>query len=203
MLGPRATPFSAALVTEKRHAAVCFRRADGAVGVLLLVVAACSPSDESMYRGGKLSVATLTVSDAVGVYRATLGGSFTLGDPSLSILVDPTLLPRTPGLAGGNALSTDVLSAIRADGVVRGTCTVPVQKAREALVCPAERAGYAVRFSAPFAIGPDSVQVHMVAEQYAIPNGPRAERLRFERAYHVVRRGSEWRALREARLPQP
>lgn len=190
------TPCSARAKQRSRHAC-------GAVGVILLVAAACGPSDESTYRGGKLPTAPLSVSDAVGVYRATLGGSFTLGDPSLSILVDPTLLPRTPGLAGGDAMSPETLAALRANGVAQGNCTVPVQKARDALVCPAARAGYAVRFSAPFALGPDSVQVHMVAEQYAIPNGPQAERLRFERAYHVVRRGSAWRALREARMPPP
>jgi hypothetical protein len=63
-----------------------------------------------------------------------------------------------------------------------------------------------VRFSAPFALGAerrDSLQVHVVVQQYAIPKGPVAERLRFERAYHVARRGQTWRAVREARLPQP
>ena len=75
------------------------------------------------------------------------------------------------------------------------------------LICRAERAGYVVRFSQPFALGAggghDSAQVHLVVQQFAIPNGPMAERLRFERAYHVARRGSTWHAVREARLPQP
>lgn len=155
------------------------------------------------YRGAGLEVANLPVADAVAVYRAALGGSFTLDDPSLSILVDSLLLPREPGLAGGTPMSPELRSALRAAGLSKGTCTIPVTKARDPLVCEALRAGYAVRVSDLFALGRDSVQVSVVVEQYAIPNGPRAERLRFERAYHVVRRAGRWRAVREARMPQP
>lgn len=100
-------------------------------------------------------------------------------------------------------MSPELRSALRAAGVSKGTCTIPVTKARDPLVCEASRAGYAVRVSDLFALGRDSVQVSVVVEQYAIPNGPRAERLRFERAYHVVRRAGRWRAVREARMPQP
>lgn len=139
----------------------------------------------------------------VGVYRAALAGPFTLGDPALSILVDTLFLPRGTGLAGGTPLPAELIAAMRTANLVQGTCAVPVQKAREPLVCRAPRAGYVTRLSQPYALGPDSVQVHVVVEQYAIPGGPRAERLRFERAYHVIRRGGTWRAVREARLPQP
>ena len=52
------------------------------------------------YRGPGLSVATLSVGDRVGVYRAALGGAFSIDDPTLSVLVDPLLLPRSAGLAG-------------------------------------------------------------------------------------------------------
>jgi hypothetical protein len=155
------------------------------------------------YRGAGLDVANLPVADAVAVYRAALGGSFTLGDPSLSILVDSLLLPREPGLAGGTPMPAELRSALRNAGLSKGSCTIPVTRTREPLVCEAQRAGYAVRMSDLFALGRDSVQVSVVVEQYAIPNGPRAERLRFERAYHVARRGNSWRAVREARMPQP
>ncbi|HEU4994959.1 MAG TPA: hypothetical protein VFT29_09065 [Gemmatimonadaceae bacterium] len=155
------------------------------------------------YRGPGLQVAALSLNERVGVYRAALGGSFRIDDPSLSILADPLLLPRSAGLAGGDSMPAALLTALRDNGVVKGTCSIPVQKSREALVCTADRAGYAVRFSDPFALGRDSVQVNLVVEQYAIPYGPRAERLRFERAYHVAKRGGNWRAVREARLPQP
>jgi hypothetical protein len=174
--------------------------------ILLLTVAtlasACRepPTD---YRGSGLQVATLPLNDRVGVYRAALGGSFRLEDPTLFILADTTLLPRDAGMAGGTPLQAELLGALRSAGIVKGICKVPERRQREPLICPADRAGYAVRFSEPFARGGDSVQVHIVVEQYATPFGPRAERLRFERAYHIARSGSRWRAVREGRLPQP
>jgi hypothetical protein len=168
-----------------------------------IAVVGCAPEGPEAYRGAGLQPASLPVGDAVAVYRAALGGSFTMGDPSLSILVDTLLLPRQSGLAGGVAIAPELLGALRASGVVQGTCSLPVQRSRQPLVCEAARAGYAVRLSDLFALGSDSVQVNVAVEQYAIPYGPRAERLRFERAYHVVRRGQSWRAVREARMPQP
>jgi hypothetical protein len=165
---------------------------------------ACAPEPQA-YRGARLQVDTLPLNDVVRVYRATLGAAFTLGDPSLALLVDPVLLPRGEGLAGGDTMPPAVRSALQRDRLVKGTCQVPLQRARTPLVCRADRPGYVVRLSAPFALGPghDSVQVHLVVQQYAIPNGPAAERLRFERAYQLARSGPTWRAMREARLPQP
>jgi hypothetical protein len=164
----------------------------------------CAPEAET-YRGAGLQVETLPPTDVVQVYRAALAGAFNLGDPALSLLVDPTLLPRSEGLAGGDTMPAAVRSVLQHHRVVKGTCQVPVERTRTPLVCRADRPGYVVRFSAPFALGAgdDSVQVHLVVQQYAIPRGPAAERLRFERAYHVVRRGATWRAASEARLPQP
>src|SRR5918998_580270 len=49
------------------------------------------------YRGRGLAVDTLPVNDVVRIYRAALAGSFTLSDPALSLLLDPTLLPRGEG----------------------------------------------------------------------------------------------------------
>jgi hypothetical protein len=164
----------------------------------------CAREPEA-YRGAGLQPDTLPLKDVVGVYRATLGAAFTLGDPSLSLLVDPVLLPRGEGLVGGDAMPSAVRSALERHRLVKGTCQVPLERARTPLVCRAHRPGYVVRLSAPFALGAghDSVQVHLVVQQYAIPKGPVAERLRFERAYQLVRSGPTWRAIREARLPQP
>jgi hypothetical protein len=174
---------------------------------LLVAMAVCAATvcarEEIAYRGPGLQVAPLPLGDRFAVYRAALAGSFRLDDPSLSILVDPTLLPRSAGLTGGDTLQPELLASLRQSGLVKGTCVIPVRRTREPLVCPADRAGYLVRFSEPFALGGDSVQVNLVVEQYAIPYGPRAQRLRFERAYHVSRQGRTWRAVREARLPQP
>jgi hypothetical protein len=165
----------------------------------------CAAEVEPTYRGGRLDVAKLPPNDVAGAYLAAMGASFGLDEPGLSILVDPLLLPRSEGLAGGDSMPAAVRSALRRYRFVKGTCQVPVERNRTPLVCRAALPGYVVRFSAPFALGAgnDSVQVHLVAQQYAIPKGPVAERLRFERAYHLVRSGSRWRAVREGRLPQP
>ena len=165
---------------------------------------ACAREPEA-YRGAGLQVDTLPLNDLVGVYRATLGAAFRLDDPSLSLLVDPMLLPRGKALAGGDTMPSAVRSAIQRAGLVKGACQVPLERTRTPLVCRANRPGYVVRLSAPFALraGHDSVQLHLVVQQYAIPKGPVAERLRFERAYQLIRSGRTWRAIGEARLPQP
>jgi hypothetical protein len=168
-------------------------------------LAAGCPREPEAYRGRGLRVDTLPVNDVVRVYRATLAGSFSLDDPALSLLVDPMLLPRGMGLAGGDSMPPAVRSALERHRLVKGTCQVPLQRTPTPLVCRAARPGYVVRLSAPFALGAghDSVQVHLVVQQYAIPKGPVAQRLRFERAYQLVRSGPTWRAVGEARLPQP
>jgi hypothetical protein len=157
------------------------------------------------YRGARLQVDTLPLNDLLGVYRAALGAAFRLDDPDLSLLVDPILLPRGKGLAGGDTMTSAVRSALQRGGLVKGTCQVPLQRTPTPLICRANRPGYVVRLSAPFGsrASHDSVQLHLVVQQYAIPKGPVAERLRFERAYQLVRRGRTWRAVGEARLPQP
>lgn len=174
------------------------------LAMIVAVLSACTPEPEDFYRGGRHDFADLSPTDEASTYRAALAGSFNMSDPGLWVLVDTLYLPRTAGLAGGAPIPAERLRAIRAIGVVKGLCSVPLQRrGRTALVCPANHPGYAARFSQPFALGPDSVQVHVVIEQYAIPGGPHLERLRFERAYHVVKRGSSWRAVREGRMPQP
>lgn len=174
------------------------------VAVLIVWLTACTPERENFYRGGVHDVAELPAAEQAAAFRAALTGSFNVSDPGLWVLVDTLYLPRTEGLAGGTPIPEEQMRAIQALDAVKGSCTVPIQKrGRPALVCRAEYPGYAVRFSQPFALGPDSVQVHTVIEQYAIPGGPQLERLRFERAYHVVKRGTAWRAVREGRMPQP
>jgi hypothetical protein len=166
------------------------------------ILGACRPEVPD-YRGANLGVDSRPVDDLVAIYRATLGGSFRLDDPTLWILGDPTYLPRTQGLAGGDSIPADVLSALRSAGIVKGTCRMPTAAAKTPLVCPAQRAGYLVRFSEPFKLGADQVQVHLVVQQYAIPGGRIEQHLRFERAYYVAKDGGKWKAVREARLPQP
>jgi hypothetical protein len=155
------------------------------------------------YRGAGLPNASLPASECAAIYRAALAGSFQLEDPTLSILADTLLLPRASGLAGGERMPEDVLAAMRRIGLIKGTCALPETRTRAPLICEAPRPGYVVRFSAPFARHPDSVQVNIAVQQYATPISPPQERMRFERAYQIARTESGWRAVREARLPQP
>jgi hypothetical protein len=179
-----------------RRALICLACAGIAFG--------CAREPEA-YRGAGLQVDTLPLNDLVAAYRATLGAAFRIDDPSLSLLVDPILLPRGKGLVGGDTMASAVRSALQRAGLVKGTCQVPIQRTPAPLICRANRPGYVVRLSAPFVLrgGHDSVQLHVVVQQYAIPHGPVAERLRFERAYQLARSGRTWRAIGEARLPQP
>lgn len=178
-----------------------------ALAIVLACVGAASgcAREPVTYRGAGLQAAALPPGDVAAIYRRALGTAFALDDPSLSLLVDPVLLPRTAGLSGGDPMPQAVRSVLERDGTVKGTCGVPVEKPRAAPVCRAARAGYIVRFSEPYALRPgrDSVQVYLVVQQYAIPRGATAGRLRFERAYQVARRGQTWRAVGEGRLPEP
>src|SRR5437762_797877 len=137
---------------------------------LLLVagVAACE-REQLAYRGTGHNVAALSVPDRAAVYRAALGGAFTLNDTTLWLLADPVALPRSSGLAGGDTLPADLMTTLRNSGLVKGTCHVPVRNTGVPLICRAERSGYVVRFSDPFTISGDTVQVHVVVQQYAIP----------------------------------
>jgi hypothetical protein len=177
-----------------------------AIGLACVTLAVgCLSDHDDSYRGAGLQPATLPDNEVARAYRAAIGGAFDLRDPSLSILIDPVLLPRSQGLAGGDTMPPSLQSALVRLGVSKGTCRIPIQAKGPPLVCRAERPGYVVRFSAPLAsraIG-DTVQVYLVAQQYAIPGGPVEQRLRFERAYQLVRSNGNWRAIGEARLPQP
>ena len=126
---------------------------------------------------------TLAVNEMVAVYRATLAGSFTLGDPTLSILVDPILLPRSSGLVGGDTMPPAVLSAMRASGLALGVCKVPVAASAVPLVCQADLPGYVARFSPPFSMPGDTVQVQLVVQKYETTTTRPEQRMRFERAY--------------------
>jgi hypothetical protein len=180
-----------------------WRKATRFLALVCGAIASACDRDQAAYRGAGLQVDTLSPGDMVGVYRAALAGAFTLSDPTLSILVDPVLLPRSQGLAGGDTMPSEIRSALLTAGLAKGTCRLHVTTSRVPLICRADRAGYVARFSEPFALGRDSVQVHLVVQQYAIPAGPVEQRLRFERAYHVTKDGSAWRAVREARMGAP
>lgn len=180
-----------------------YRPAAGAILAALAALGACSSGDPyaGQVRGHGLAVASLPPRARARAYEAALGGAFDLG-PGLSLLVDPQYLPRGDGWVGGDAMPADDVSALRALGVVRGSCQPP-RNERAVPVCHAAAPGYVVRFSPVFRMGGDTVEVYVGVVKYrTAPNQP-SEALRFERAYQVVGSGESWRVVREARIPAP
>ena len=89
-----------------------------------------------------------------------------------------------------------MISALRARGVIKGTCPAPSEGTKKTLLCRAARPGYVVRFSDVLQLGRDSAQVYMYVQKYDTPESGATEAMRFERAYQVVKRGDDWTAVR-------
>jgi hypothetical protein len=171
------------------------------VAALAAVMAlGCATNDSSVVRGKGLTVAALPSVDQARIYEAAVRGAFDL-DPSLSLLLDSRVLPRGVGLAPSGAVPDTVAAELQRRGVTRGGCEPPLST-KGAPRCKAELPGYVIRFSPVFAIQPDSVEVYVYVQKYDTPAGEASQTLRFERAYQVVRRGDDWHAVREARIPK-
>jgi hypothetical protein len=168
---------------------------------LSALLLACSEPDEfaAAARGRGLRVAVLTDRAKARVYEATLSSAFRL-EPALILMLDTVFLPRSSGVVGGTTLPASLKTAIRARGVVRGTCPLPQSEDRQTPTCPAEAPGYIVRFSEVFRISPDTVQAHLLAVRFQTPASGPLEYLRFEKAYRVVGSGDSWRVVAEGRI---
>jgi hypothetical protein len=175
-------------------------RALALLAIAALVSNACTKDDSSV-RGRGLSVATLPTAAQARVYEATLRASFEVDDPGLSLLLDPRELPRDVGLAESTRLPDAVAAELRERGVTKGNCEPPTVP-KGVPICKAALPGYVVRFSPVFSLKGDSVQVYVYVQKYDTPGSERSDRLRFERAYQVVKRGDTWKAVREGRVPK-
>ncbi|MEP6495486.1 MAG: hypothetical protein ABJF01_22555 [bacterium] len=174
----------------------------GRVALCVLLASACNRDEPTGVRGRGLAEATLSAADQARVYEAAARTAFQVDDAGLSLLFDSRQLPRDVGLASTSRVTAAVAAELRQRGVVRGTCEPPLQGTRGAPLCTAARPGYVVRFSPVFALRADSVQVYLYAQKYDTPGSERSQALRFERAYQVVRRGDDWHAAREGRVPK-
>jgi hypothetical protein len=163
-------------------------------------LAGCTSDDSNFVRGRGLSIATVSAPARARIYESAVRGAFEV-DESLWLLLDGRLLPREIGLTPDGRVPALVLDEMKKRGVIRGTCEPPVQ-AVGVPTCSAERPGYVVRYSPVLTLGPDSVQVYIYIQKYDIPGAEPSEVLRFERAYQVVRRGDEWSAVLEGRVPK-
>ena len=173
------------------------------VGLLcVFAVLACGKEDTSTVRGRGLSLAPLPATSQAQVYEAAARAAFEVDDPTLSLLLDPRELPRDVGLAPGGRVPDSLAAELRRRGVTKGTCEPPLESKRGSPRCSAALPGYVLRFSPVFALRGDSVQVYLYAQKYDTPSSGNSDRLRFERAYQVVRRGEGWRAVREGRVPK-
>lgn len=171
------------------------------VAATALLPAACGPKPEDMYvRGRGLKVADLSLRDRADIYKEAINGSFTVGDPSLYLLLDPRLLPRTSGYAGGAPVSSGMRNVLLKSHLVQGTCEPPVEREAKIPHCRAPMAGYLVRFSDVFRMRADTMAVYLYVQRYSTPTSVGIGRLRFEREYKVVKHGSAWEAVVEGRV---
>ena len=188
------------VIILQHHDMTMFRRI--AIGALIATsLAACAEStpDDGFVRGPGLRVATLPVAARVAIYDAAVREAFDVG-PSLSLMLAERFLPRTTGLEGGAPVPKDLADALRARGVVRGSCRSLPGAEKGAAVCDARDPGYIVQFSEIFRVRGDTVQVHLATERYNTPTSAALEVMRFEKAYQLVGSGTNWRVARAGRV---
>ncbi len=167
-----------------------------------LAIVACNTPQSSDVRGRGLSVASLPAADQAQVYEAAARTAFQVDDPSLWLMLDPRELPRLTGLEPAGRTPDSVVTALRARGVIKGTCEPRLAASKVGPRCGVERPGYVLRFSPVFTIRSDSMQVYLYAQAYGTPNSGVLQTLRFERAYQVVKRADGWSAVREGQVPR-
>jgi hypothetical protein len=173
------------------------------VALFVLLALACSRGDtgDSFARGHGLKTVALPPSAEARVIEAAVRASFDVG-PDLVLLLHPRRLPRTAGYEGGDPVPSELVRALRARGVVRGTCEPQRDAPRNTPRCDVPQAGYIVRASDVLRVGADTVELYFAAERFGPATGQRPEALRFEKIYQLVGRDAAWRVVREARSPQ-
>ena len=171
----------------------------------LLGALACSSGnteDANVVRGRGLQPASLPIAAQAAVYSATSRAAFDLG-PDLVLLLHPLKLPRTAGYTGGDSVPKELITALRRQNVVSGTCTPERDAPRSTPRCPVNMAGYIIRLSDVLRVAGDTVEVYYSAERFGTATGRRPEALRFEKIYQLVGSGTDWRVAREARVKDP
>jgi hypothetical protein len=172
------------------------------VSFVAVLLTACAAGEDDRYvRGHNLRVASISANAHAAVYEAAVGAAFDLRDPALTLLLDPRTLPRVGGFADDDGrVSGPVEAALRQRGVIQGDCEPPITESKKTPQCKARGPGYVVRFSDVLARRADSVEVYMFVQKFDTPAVGGSESLRFERAYHLVRRGDRYVPTQEARL---
>jgi hypothetical protein len=171
------------------------------LAALVVTAGACAEkeADDGFVRGPGLKPTQLPVAAKVAIYDVALKSAFDVG-PGLTLLLDTRFLPRMKGLGAGTPVPKNLVDALRAEGVVQGICQAPEETAREAPMCDVANPGYIVRFSDIFRVRGDSVQLHVAVERYNTATSVKSEIMRFEKAYQVVGKGTNWRVARQGRV---
>ena len=172
------------------------------LGAWLALAASCgggAGDDASVIRGRGLQAAGTSPDAEARMYEQAVRAAFDLG-PDLVLLMYPSRLPRHAGDSTGGPLPDAVLAALRARGIVRGTCQPRHDVARDTPRCDAPMPGYVIRGSEVFRVGGDTAELYLAAEQFAPAKGPKPQALRFEKIYQLVPERGGWRVAREARV---
>ena len=172
--------------------------------LLALLVGVCLPGctrsqPDAYVRGHDESIATLPLKDRIQIYQEVIGGAFQVGDPSLYLLLDPRLLPRTGGYGDGPAVSQATRNELLKSHIVQGMCQ-PTGGDTKVAHCEASLAGYVVRLSDVFQAVHDTMVVNLYVQRYSTPSSAGVGRLRFERIYKLVKHGAAWDAVAEGRV---
>ena len=173
-----------------------------ALAMLVVLASACSTraADDSFARGHGRSVATLSTTVESEVIEAAIRTAFDV-EPALILRMHPRRLARTAGDSGGTPVAPELVRALRARGMVQGTCDpIRTSPTKDTPRCRGPEAGYIVRASEPFAVSADTVEINFAAEKFGAETGQKPEALRFEWVYQVAKDGPRWRVVREARV---
>jgi len=165
---------------------------------LLLACAPAGPDDADVARGRGLKPALLPAAAEAGIYEAAARATFDASS-ALVLRLHPQRLARTAGWTGGDSTPASLVDALRARGVIAGTCSPERDAPRNTPRCQASDVGYLIRGSEVLRGAGDTVQFYLAAEGYGPATGPRPQALRLEKVYQLVGAGDQWRVVREAR----
>ena len=165
------------------------------------VSVACAPADDKapVARGKGLELAKLPTGSEAVIYEAALREAFDIA-PGLSLYLHPRRLPRSAGYTGGDSVPVRLTNALRQRGLIQGKCDPQRDSTTGVPRCNAAEAGYIVRASDVLQVAKDTLEVYFAAERFGTPTGPKQAPFHFEKIYQLIRDGSGWRVVREARV---
>lgn len=168
---------------------------------LAVLAIACGPGDVKapVARGKGLEPAALPAPAEARIYDAAIRAAFDTG-PGLLLYTHPRRLPRSAGYNGGDSIPTALVTTLRNRGLVKGSCDPERDSPTGTPRCNAPEAGYLIRASDVLRAGKDTVQLYFAAERFGTPSGVKQAPFHFEKIYQLIREGSAWRVVREARV---